>query len=157
LTDVKVFLRGTRCFVRMFVAFSARTDKGGTYGNFQGDITLTYNALITNVGNAYNPTTGIFTAPVKGLYYFTYFAHSGGKNCIKLDLRKDGAMVADADTADNAGNAVFLELEQGNQVYQVLSSCSLFFLIQIGFFKTLFLFITQDDGENLIPLCCKSM
>uniref|UniRef100_A0A8C7YPS2 C1q domain-containing protein n=1 Tax=Oryzias sinensis TaxID=183150 RepID=A0A8C7YPS2_9TELE len=109
------------------VAFSARTDKGGTYGNFQGDITLTYNALITNVGNAYNPTTGIFTAPVKGLYYFTYFAHSGGKNRIKLDLRKDGAVVAGIhdhpstfDSADNAGNAVFLELEQGNQVYVTL-------------------------------------
>uniref|UniRef100_A0A3P9MI71 C1q domain-containing protein n=2 Tax=Oryzias latipes TaxID=8090 RepID=A0A3P9MI71_ORYLA len=106
------------------VAFSARTSKGGPYGHFQEDTTLTYNAVITNVGNAYNPPTGIFTAPVKGLYYFTYFAHGGGMDRIQLQLKKDGTVVAEihdhptnADTADNAGNAVFLELEQGNQVY----------------------------------------
>ncbi|XP_023821771.2 cerebellin 11 isoform X2 [Oryzias latipes] len=44
------------------VAFSARTSKGGAYGNFQGDTTLTYNAVITNVGDAYNPPTGVATA-----------------------------------------------------------------------------------------------
>uniref|UniRef100_A0A3P9L9U4 C1q domain-containing protein n=1 Tax=Oryzias latipes TaxID=8090 RepID=A0A3P9L9U4_ORYLA len=106
------------------VAFSARTSKGGPYGNIQDDRTLTYNAVITNVGYAYNPATGIFTAPVKGLYYFTFFAHGGGMDRIQLQLKKDGTVVAEihdhpsnADTADNAGNAVFLELEQGNQVY----------------------------------------
>uniref|UniRef100_A0A8C8DS77 C1q domain-containing protein n=1 Tax=Oryzias sinensis TaxID=183150 RepID=A0A8C8DS77_9TELE len=109
------------------VAFSARLAKDGVYGNFQDDITLTYNAVITNVGNAYNPTTGIFTAPVKGLYYFTYFAHGGRTGRIRLQLKKDGTMVADihihpsqTNSADNAGNAVFLELEQGNQVYLTL-------------------------------------
>uniref|UniRef100_A0A8C7WQC5 C1q domain-containing protein n=1 Tax=Oryzias sinensis TaxID=183150 RepID=A0A8C7WQC5_9TELE len=105
------------------VAFSARTSKGGPYGNIQDDRTLTYNAVITNVGYAYNPATGIFTALVKGLYYFTFFAHGGGMDRIQLQLKKDGTVVAEihdhpsnADTADNAGNAVFLELEQGNEV-----------------------------------------
>uniref|UniRef100_A0A3P9JP39 C1q domain-containing protein n=1 Tax=Oryzias latipes TaxID=8090 RepID=A0A3P9JP39_ORYLA len=109
------------------VAFSARLAKGGVYGNFQDDITLTFNAVITNFGNAYNPTTGMFTAPVKGLYYFTYFAHGGRTGRIRLQLKKDGTMVADihihpsqSNSADNAGNAVFLELEQGNQVYLTL-------------------------------------
>ncbi|RVE60290.1 hypothetical protein OJAV_G00179600 [Oryzias javanicus] len=106
------------------VAFSARMSRGGAYGYLTEDTTLTYNAVITNLGNAYNSATGIFTAPVNGLYYFTFFAHGGGADRIRLQLKKDGTVVSDihdhpsnADSADNAGNAVFLELLQGNQVY----------------------------------------
>ncbi|CAL8373769.1 unnamed protein product [Boreogadus saida] len=36
------------------------------------DITVKYPVIISNIGNGYNLTTGIFTARVSGMYYFSY-------------------------------------------------------------------------------------
>ena len=35
-------------------------------------ITVTYNAALANVGSSLNLATGLFTAPVAGLYHFTF-------------------------------------------------------------------------------------
>ena len=40
------------------VAFSALLEKGGAYGPFNTDITLVYNEVLTNIGDAYSSSTG---------------------------------------------------------------------------------------------------
>lgn len=69
-------------------------------------------------------SAGIFAAPVTGMYYFTFFYHAGGAHPVSLALIKNNQIVVTAydhqtanDGADNGGNAVFVQLQQGDQVY----------------------------------------
>lgn len=41
---------------------------GTTQQTFQKDNIWIYDKVITNVGNAYNPSTGKFTVPTNGIY-----------------------------------------------------------------------------------------
>ncbi|KAM9335409.1 complement C1q-like protein 4 isoform 2-T2 [Symphorus nematophorus] len=106
------------------VAFSALAEYGGAHGPFSTDKTLVYNKLVTNIGDAYNPATGVFVAPVAGVYHFTFFYHAGGDKETRLRLMKNSDFIvrtsdhkSDSDTADNGGNAVCLQLQEGDQVY----------------------------------------
>ncbi|XP_061566438.1 complement C1q-like protein 4 [Cololabis saira] len=108
----------------MQVVFSAATGGNGGIGPFPTLTTVVYRKVITNVGDAYNQSTGIFTAPVAGIYYFTFFYHAGGGHRVSLKLMKNGCTVVTAydhqtahDGADNGANAVFLQLQQGDKVY----------------------------------------
>uniref|UniRef100_A0A674BJ82 C1q domain-containing protein n=1 Tax=Salmo trutta TaxID=8032 RepID=A0A674BJ82_SALTR len=71
------------------VAFSASLAAPGQEGNtgpFNTGITLVYRNIYSNIGNAYNPTTGIFTAPVKGGFRF----YGGGSVPTTAGLHKNG-------------------------------------------------------------------
>uniref|UniRef100_A0A3P8N611 C1q domain-containing protein n=1 Tax=Astatotilapia calliptera TaxID=8154 RepID=A0A3P8N611_ASTCA len=102
---------------------SAGIGGGSPLGPFNTDQTIIYERVFVNTGNAYNELTGIFTAPVSGVYFFTYFCHSGGVRKTSLHLYKNNEVILhihdhqSADTADNGGNAVFLQLQQGDRVY----------------------------------------
>ncbi|XP_056225958.1 complement C1q-like protein 3 [Seriola aureovittata] len=110
------------------VVFSVKAEEGGAYGPFCSDRIMTYNTVITNIGDAYDKCTGVFTAPIAGVYYFTFFYHAGGEHESKLILHKNKepvVMTSDhkekvtrctSETADNGGNAVFLKLEKGDKV-----------------------------------------
>ncbi|CAI5686218.1 unnamed protein product [Oreochromis niloticus] len=108
---------------RTKIIFSALLG-GGYVGPFSTDRTLVYSRVISNLGNAYSPVTGVFTAPVAGVYYFTFFCHAGGNHPQRVHLYKNSLVIVMAsdhssknDSADNAGNAVFLQLQQGDRVY----------------------------------------
>ncbi|XP_031616200.2 complement C1q subcomponent subunit C-like [Oreochromis aureus] len=106
------------------IIFSATLSGSGHTGPFNTDTILVYKGVITNIGNAYSPVTGVFTAPIPGVYYFTLFYHAGGSHTQYLFLHKNSEVivmtndhVTHSDATDNGGNAVFLELQQGDKVY----------------------------------------
>ncbi|XP_039456123.1 complement C1q-like protein 2 [Oreochromis aureus] len=118
------------------IIFSATLRGSGHTGPFNTDTILVYKRVITNIGNAYSPVTGVFTAPIAGVYYFTLFYHAGGSHTQYLFLHKNSEVmvmtndhVTHSEVADNGGNAVirmaskfattavFLELQQGDKVY----------------------------------------
>ncbi|XP_076151886.1 complement C1q-like protein 2 [Alosa pseudoharengus] len=111
------------------VAFSATLQTQKSYefiGPFNGDVILKYDNVITNVGSAYDPSTGIFTVPVKGVYFFTFvlFNPIGHNHASGAKLMKNGEMVVSAtdnipgaDSEDTTSNTVILDLEVSDKVY----------------------------------------
>ncbi|KAK7174084.1 hypothetical protein R3I93_001302 [Phoxinus phoxinus] len=108
------------------VAFSASLGSNGFYGPVDIDTTLLYKSVFINVGDAYDPSTGIFTAPVRGVYYFSFFYHCGPEHPTGLFLYKNGNEVARTHHhsqkegywyPQNGGNGVTLLLEKGDKVY----------------------------------------
>ncbi|KAI4806649.1 hypothetical protein KUCAC02_017464 [Chaenocephalus aceratus] len=55
------------------VAFSAALSPG-KFGPYNTETPLVYRRSITNLGGAYSSNTGVFTAPVRGAYYFRFTA-----------------------------------------------------------------------------------
>uniref|UniRef100_A0A3Q2DNB3 C1q domain-containing protein n=1 Tax=Cyprinodon variegatus TaxID=28743 RepID=A0A3Q2DNB3_CYPVA len=62
------------------LAFSASLLASGSanIGPFNTHIILVFRHIVTNIGNAYNPNTGMFTAPVKGVYHFEFHTYGPG-------------------------------------------------------------------------------
>uniref|UniRef100_A0A8C7FT11 C1q domain-containing protein n=2 Tax=Oncorhynchus kisutch TaxID=8019 RepID=A0A8C7FT11_ONCKI len=119
------------------VAFSAalrpsiQDNEGyGNTGPFQENTNLVHSHVITNVGNAFSPRTGAFTAPVHGVYYFTFTSYAWKKEAnIGVALYKNQEQVAlvyeyqdKGDNEDFASNGATLQLAKGDIVYLVLPS-----------------------------------
>ncbi|XP_067308553.1 complement C1q-like protein 2 [Pseudorasbora parva] len=105
------------------VAFAATLGPIGNLGPFNTEITLVYKDVFVNDGRAYNPTTGIFTAPVKGVYFFTLSGHNRSSKAMGLRLFKNGQQVVTiynhplGDRYDTGSNSISLTLEKGDHVY----------------------------------------
>ncbi|KAL2084767.1 hypothetical protein ACEWY4_020285 [Coilia grayii] len=105
------------------VAFSAALTDSGFVEAGDTDMDLFFNKTIINVGQAYSSTTGFFTAPVKGVYYFRFTVMDGlraRKMSIRLLKNKRQVMYL-AEVAYDGYNTylssgVTLELEVGDVV-----------------------------------------
>uniref|UniRef100_A0A669CRV5 Cerebellin 10 n=1 Tax=Oreochromis niloticus TaxID=8128 RepID=A0A669CRV5_ORENI len=105
------------------VAFSASLlDQGyGDTGPFNIHINLIFKHVFTNIGNAYNPHTGIFTAPVRGVYHFDWSVYARANNKTGAALFRNGEHIflayENPTSGDVSGsNAASLRLEVGDQV-----------------------------------------
>ncbi|XP_039670815.1 complement C1q-like protein 2 isoform X1 [Perca fluviatilis] len=121
LEDLKREVRGNS------VAFGASLGPGGGVGPYNVEITLTYKNVYSNTGS-YNPATGIFTAPVKGIYYFSFSGHNLSSKPMGLRLMKNGVQMVTVynhpagNRHETATNGMTLQLEVGDQVYMRLRS-----------------------------------
>ncbi|XP_031160423.2 complement C1q-like protein 4, partial [Sander lucioperca] len=104
------------------VAFSAGLLVGGdsNIGPLPSDTTLIYKHVPTNIGNAYNPNTGVFTAPVRGAYHFQWWVGARGGNS-----HASGAWLV-----KNSEN-VFMAWEQQNQHFGCASN-GVTLLLEVG-------------------------
>ncbi|XP_065133240.1 cerebellin-1-like isoform X3 [Paramisgurnus dabryanus] len=109
------------------VAFSAGLLASGLQqtGPFADQKTLVYQKVFTNTGNAYDSNNGIFTAPVKGVYFFRFYAHSHTGNQMAVSLYKNdqpqcSVFSLKAESNANGSNGVVLTLESGDKVYTQL-------------------------------------
>ncbi|XDV25748.1 hypothetical protein PO909_029613 [Leuciscus waleckii] len=111
------------------IAFSAALMQSGSghIGPFTSEFTLTYRNVFTNIGNAYNPVTGVFTAPLKGAYMFRVSVFGVGPTPAAAYIYKNGerlvlAYARQPQNELNSSNGVVLILEVGDVVYVRLRS-----------------------------------
>ncbi|XP_073704141.1 complement C1q-like protein 4 [Garra rufa] len=105
------------------VAFSAgllESGRGNT-GPFHTGKTLVYKKVFSNIGGAYDSNTGIFTAPMKGAYYFRFYGHCHGGPTMAISLLKNGETQCSLHSFKpasngNASNGVVLTLETGDKI-----------------------------------------
>ena len=130
------------------IYFSAYDNEGGSV---TGD--LKFPKIVTNLGGAFDGSSGVFTAPVNGVYTFTFSGQQSsvgvsGNSAIELHVRKNGATVFaildDRNTSEeyqryqNINSIFSLELNQNDKVnlnlnpYDKLYASNSFRLIFMG-------------------------
>ncbi|XP_041925601.1 complement C1q-like protein 4 isoform X2 [Alosa sapidissima] len=111
--------------VAFSVSFSVSSDIH--IGPHDTDITLGFNHVFSNIGNAYSVRSGIFTAPVRGVYQFQYHIFAGGSHGAGAKLMKNGEQVAAAYNHKaphdiNTSQGLSLLLEKGDEVSLLLEA-----------------------------------
>ncbi|XP_038153210.1 titin homolog [Cyprinodon tularosa] len=108
------------------VAFSASLLASGTetLGPFNSHVPLVFRHVVTNIGNAYNPNTGFFIAPLRGAYHFAFKVGASGhsSNASGAVLVKNGEHIFIAyehqvNGFGSSSNGVTLLLETGDVVF----------------------------------------
>uniref|UniRef100_A0A8W8KMK6 C1q domain-containing protein n=1 Tax=Magallana gigas TaxID=29159 RepID=A0A8W8KMK6_MAGGI len=97
----------------------------GSYKTYHHGSIWVYDKVVTNVGKAYNPSTGTFTAPTDGIYQFNWYTLSDPKTTSHAGLFVNGAMKARQAANNNggsgqwltAGSSIALPLNKGDVVY----------------------------------------
>ena len=101
------------------VAFTAGVTSSSTTWNSG---TLIFNSVILNVGNGYNPSTGVFTSPVAGTYVFYVTAVEYNKQYLVVDIvlnsvSKVRTMGHNDASYQTGANMVVLNLQKGDSVW----------------------------------------
>ncbi|XP_044188161.1 complement C1q-like protein 2 [Thunnus albacares] len=114
------------------VAFSAalRDSGSGNTGPISANTPLQYKRVFSNTGSGYNPSTGIFTAMVKGMYFFRFsmFNNINPHANSVVSLMKNGVRLTSVwdtsgtDSNDMGSNAAVIPLDVGDNVYVELQA-----------------------------------
>ena len=101
------------------VAFHVRLG-GGFQGSPSVPLVIPFDQVIMNIGDAYDPSTGTFTAPVSGVYLFSFSAVMQGdcSGWINLELHVNAAdhLGASGEVGASSSNTVTTQLVQGDNV-----------------------------------------
>ncbi|XP_064199647.1 cerebellin-3-like [Anguilla rostrata] len=106
-----------------FAASLANHSETKTIGPYSEAVTVVYTHVITNVGGAYNQSTGIFTVPIRGVYYFSFTAFGWINNAaiaVSLFVNHEFFMSAydnNPGPGRGATNTITLQLEIGDIIY----------------------------------------
>ncbi|XP_050950132.1 complement C1q tumor necrosis factor-related protein 3-like [Labeo rohita] len=107
------------------IAFTAALGNREDVGPFNTDVPLVYKKVFLNAGSCYNAGTGIFTAPVKGVYFFSFSGHNKTSRAMALRLVKNGesltvvynhALTNAGGRFESLSNSITLMLEKGDQI-----------------------------------------
>lgn len=101
------------------VAFTAAVTSLSTTWNSG---TLMFDVVITNVGNGYNPRSGVFTSPRKGTYVFYVSALEYLQQYLGLEIVLNNVpkvrLIGESAAAYQTGtNMVVLNLQKGDSVW----------------------------------------
>ncbi|KAG7274215.1 hypothetical protein CRUP_007652 [Coryphaenoides rupestris] len=109
------------------VAFAASLGGNGLQKTTSGNVNLIYRDVLTNVGGAYNAETGVFTAPVRGVYYIRFTANGPTNYPMSAVLYKNENNIQlivheqpSGEGSDTASNGATLLLEEGDTLKMVL-------------------------------------
>ena len=92
--------------------------------------TLIFDSVITNIGDHYNRYTGIFTAPIAGIYVFSYSIASSSNLYIPVEIVRNKGVVGSSMTRShsiyqhNAASTVVIQLSVGDVCFIRTSSSS---------------------------------
>ena len=110
--------------VYIAVAFSARMS--ATHVNVGTNAPFLFDVVVTNIGGAYNNKSGVFVAPLDGVYVFYFMmVNDGEAPTIHAAIEKDGTSLA-VGTSDGLGASnkyddgsalVTTRLKKGSHVY----------------------------------------
>ncbi|XP_077586849.1 uncharacterized protein LOC144206045 isoform X2 [Stigmatopora nigra] len=106
----------------MKVAFAAALTDSGSIGPFDWETTLIFSKVFTNVGRAYDETSGVFTAPVGGVYVFSFTAADFLKGYMGVTLyHNQDPIVSSLDLNNHGGytsatNGALIRLAMGDSV-----------------------------------------
>ncbi|XP_056009960.1 complement C1q-like protein 3 [Ostrea edulis] len=100
------------------VAFTALVSKDITVASMA---VVKYDHVLTNLGGAYQPKTGVFTVPYNGIYTISCSLLSHPANYVHLDIMKNKAVLstlfAAAKTHPHSGQTLQLVLKKDDKIW----------------------------------------